>query len=89
LEHLVQRDRELTDTLDQVRGVTPTLAGGVGAKQETLITDLEQAQRATSDRRLELIGALETTRLGLLRLKTKVGNADELERELEETLRRS
>ncbi|HEY7026206.1 MAG TPA: serine/threonine-protein kinase [Gemmatimonadales bacterium] len=89
LERLVQRDRELTDTLDQVRGVTPTLAGGVGVKQETLISDLEQAQRATSDRRLELIGALETTRLGLLRLKTKIGNADELERDLEETLRRS
>jgi eukaryotic-like serine/threonine-protein kinase len=88
LEGLHQRDRELTDTLDQVRGVTPTPGGSVGAKQETLISDLEQAQRATSDRRLELLGALETARLGLLRLKTKIGNADELERDLEETLRR-
>jgi len=89
LERLVQRDLELTDTLDQVRGPTSTSGGGVAVKHETLIRDLEQAQRGTSDRRLELLGALENARLGLLRLKSKVGDADELERELEETLRRS
>jgi eukaryotic-like serine/threonine-protein kinase len=86
---LAQRDLELTDTLDQVRGATATSSGGVAVKHETLIRDLEQAQRVTSDRRLELLGALENARLGLLRLKSKVGDADELERELEETLRRS
>lgn len=89
LERLAQRDLELTDTLDQVRGPTSTSGGGVAVKHETLIRDLEQAQRGTSDRRLELLGALENARLGLLRLKSKVGDADELERELEETLRRS
>ncbi len=89
LERLAQRDNELTDTLDQVSGATPTSGGGVAVKHETLIRDLEQAQRVTSDRRLELLGALENARLGLLRLKSKVGDADELERELEETLRRS
>jgi len=89
LERLVQRDLELTDTLDQVRGPTSTSGGGVAVKHETLIRDLEQAQRGTSDRRLELLSALENARLGLLRLKSKVGDADELERELEETLRRS
>ena len=89
LERLGQRDHELTDTMDQVRGATPTSGGGAAVKHETLIRDLEQAQRVTSDRRLELLGALENARLGLLRLKSKVGDADELERELEETLRRS
>lgn len=89
LERLAQRDLELTDTLDQVRGPTSTSGGGVAVKHETLIRDLEQAQRGTSDRRLELLSALENARLGLLRLKSKVGDADELERELEETLRRS
>ena len=89
LERLVQRDLELTDTLDQVREPTSTSGGGIAVKHETLIRDLEQAQRGTSDRRLELLGALENARLGLLRLKSKVGDADELERELEETLRRS
>lgn len=89
LERLAQRDLELTDTLDQVREPTSTSGGGIAVKHETLIRDLEQAQRGTSDRRLELLSALENARLGLLRLKSKVGDADELERELEETLRRS
>jgi serine/threonine protein kinase len=89
LERLAQRDLELTDTLDQVRGPTSTSGVGVAVRHETLIRDLEQAQRVTSDRRLELLGALENARLGLLRLNSKVGDADELERELEETLRRS
>jgi len=89
LERLVQRDHELTDTLDQVRAATPTSGGGVAVRHETLVRDLEQAQRVTSDRRVELLSALENARLGLLRLKSKVGDADELERELEETLRRS
>jgi serine/threonine-protein kinase len=89
LAQLAQRDRELNDALDQVRGVTRTPGGSVGAKQETLISDLEQAQRTAGGRRLELLGALESARLGLLRLKSGVGNGDELERELEEALRRS
>ncbi|HSE68736.1 MAG TPA: hypothetical protein VLB12_17215, partial [Gemmatimonadales bacterium] len=89
LERLVQRDHELTETLDQVREATPTSGGGVAVRHETLIRDLEQAQRVTSDRRRELLSGLENARLGLLRLKSKVGDADELERELEETLRRS
>ncbi|HSR93209.1 MAG TPA: serine/threonine-protein kinase, partial [Gemmatimonadales bacterium] len=72
LERLAQRDNELTETLDQVSGTTPTSGGGVAVKHQTLIRDLEQAQRGTSDRRLELLGALENARLGLLRLKSKV-----------------
>jgi hypothetical protein len=89
LAQLAQRDRELNDALDQVRGVTRTPGGSVGAKQETLISDLEQAQRTAGGRRHELLGALESARLGLLRVKSGVGNADELERELEEALHRS
>ena len=65
----------------------PTLPGGAGSGQQALLDDLERARRAASERRVTILGALENIRLSLLRVKSRIGTADDTERELGEALR--
>jgi hypothetical protein len=82
----VKREQELDDTLGETRlGSTP-LPEGVTGRQQALVHDLEQARRAAGERRLQLLAAGENLRLGLLRIRSGIGDAGDIVREVEETL---
>jgi DNA repair exonuclease SbcCD ATPase subunit len=87
IERLERREKELESALIEARVNAPTLPGGPGSRQQALLDDLERARGAASERRVTILGALENIRLSLVRVKSRIGTADDTEHELGEAIR--
>jgi eukaryotic-like serine/threonine-protein kinase len=84
LEKLERRDHELEAAATEARINAPTLPAGAGDRQRALLEDVEQARRKTGERRIAVLSALENIRLALVRVKSHIGTAEDVERELAE-----
>jgi serine/threonine-protein kinase len=81
LEHLERRDIELEAAAGEAK------AGGSSNRQKELLADVEKARRQTAEKRAAVLSALENVRLALVRVKSRIGGADDVERELNEASR--
>jgi serine/threonine-protein kinase len=84
LADLARREQELQAAAIEAKVNAPTLPGAVSSQQQSLLDDLDRARRTVVDRRLALLGALESIRLSLVRLKSGLGTPDIVEGELAE-----
>jgi hypothetical protein len=82
LERLERRDAELEAAATEARVNAPSLPGGSGDRQRALQEDLDRARQQTGERRLAVLGALENVRLALVRVKSRIGTPEDVEREL-------
>jgi hypothetical protein len=87
IERLQRREKELDAAIIEAKVNAPTLPGGVSSGQQALLDDLERARRAASERRVTILGTLENIRLSLVRVKSRIGTADDTRRELIEAIR--
>ncbi len=87
LERLDRRERELVGALTEAKAGSPTHSAPVGQRQQQLLGDLEQARREVLDRRTAVLGGLENIRLALVRLKSRLGVPEDVEREVAEATR--
>jgi eukaryotic-like serine/threonine-protein kinase len=67
----------------------PAVAGGMGAEREDLAADLGEARAAAERRLAEVVGALETIRLQLLRMHAGAGVSGDVTADLGAALRLS
>jgi hypothetical protein len=81
LERLERRDIELEAAASEAK------AGGSSGRQQELLADLERARRETAEKRVALLSALENVRLALVRVKSRIGGSEDVERELNEATR--
>ncbi|HWA59690.1 MAG TPA: serine/threonine-protein kinase [Gemmatimonadales bacterium] len=79
---LDQRDRELDAAAGDARSGGATLAGGAGERQRALLAEVYQVRRANAERRLALLDAIEQVRLALVRVKSGLGTAEDVDRQL-------
>ncbi len=70
-------------------GQRPAVAGGMGAKREDPAADLGEARAAAERRLAEVVGALETIRLQLLRMHAGAGVSGDVTADLGAALRLS
>jgi serine/threonine-protein kinase len=82
LERLERRDVELEAAATEARVNAPSLPGASGDRQRALQEDLDRARREGAERRLALLGTLENVRLSLVRVKSRIGTPEDVEREL-------
>ena len=73
--------------LSEAKAGSPTHSAPVGQRQQQLLGDLEQARREVLDRRTAVLGGLENIRLALVRLKSRLGVPEDVEREVAEATR--
>jgi len=83
LEKLERRDHELEAAATEARNNAPSLPGA-GDRQQALLDDIEQARQQAGDRRVAVLSALENVRLALVRVKSHIGTAEDVEREVAE-----
>lgn len=83
----IEHDIEHEGTLDRRRAVAA--AAGIGKKRETLAEDVRGARDAAEQRLAEVVGALETIRLQLLRMHAGIGSAEGMTADLTAALRMS
>jgi hypothetical protein len=62
----------------------PTLTTGASDKQRALLDDLDLARRTAAERRVAILGAMESIRLSLVRVKSRLATVDDTEREIAE-----
>jgi hypothetical protein len=87
LERLERRDVELEAAATEARVNAPSLPGATGDRRRALQDDLDRARREAAERRVAVLGALENVRLALVRVKSRIGAAEDVERELAEATR--
>ncbi len=83
LERLERRERELESAATEAKANAPSLPGS-SERQQSLLDDLERARRQVADRRAALLGGLENVRLALVRVKSRIGTPEDVEREVTE-----
>jgi serine/threonine-protein kinase len=71
-------------SLDRQRAIA--VAAGIGPKRDNLAADVGDARAAAEQRLAEVVGALETIRLQLLRMHAGVGNVDSMTADLNAAL---
>ena len=86
LERLERRERELESAATEAKANAPSLPGS-SERQQSLLDDLERARRQVADRRAALLGGLENVRLALVRVKSRIGTPEDVEREVTEAAR--
>jgi eukaryotic-like serine/threonine-protein kinase len=84
IERLERRERELEAAATEARVNAPSLPGTSTERQQALQADLDRARREAGERRVTMLGALENIRLALVRLKSKIGTPEDVERDLAE-----
>jgi eukaryotic-like serine/threonine-protein kinase len=82
VERLERREQELDSAIIEAKVNAPTLPAGISDRQKALLDDLDRARRAAGDSRVALLAALENVRLALVRVKSRIGTAEDVEREL-------
>ncbi len=87
IERLERREKELESAMVDAKLNAPTLPSTAGGRQQALLDDLDRARRTATERRIAILGALENVRLSLVRVKSRIGSADDTERELAEAAR--
>jgi serine/threonine-protein kinase len=87
LERLDQRQHDLESAANEAKASAPTGPGVSSERQRILLDDLEKAGRGVAERRLAVLSALENVRLSLVRVKSSIGTADDVERDLAEAAR--
>ena len=80
IDTLDRRERELTDSAAEIR--TPGGVTGESSKQADLQRDLEVARVSVVEERSRLLQAVESARLGLIRVRSGLGGIDEVVTEL-------
>jgi serine/threonine-protein kinase len=87
IERLERREKELESAIVEAKVNAPTLPAATGGRQQALLDDLDRARRATIERRVVILAVLENIRLALVRVKSRIGTAEDVERELTEANR--
>jgi len=82
LESLDRREHQIQAAVTEARAGAAALPRALADRQQSLLDDLDRAQRAIADRRVSLLTALESVRLGLIRLKSGLGTPEGVEAEL-------
>jgi serine/threonine-protein kinase len=83
----IVHDVEQGGTLDRQRAVA--LAAGIGEKRDDLAEDVRVARAAAEQRLAEVVGALETIRLQLLRMHAGIGSTEGITADLTAALQLS
>jgi hypothetical protein len=87
LEGLERREQELLAAVTEAKASAPTQPASLSDRQRVLLDDLDRARRAVVEKRTAMLAALENIRLSLVRLKSRLGTAEDVERELAEATR--
>lgn len=87
IERLGRREQELAAAIIEAKVNAPTRPGGISARQQALVDDLEHARTAAAERRVAILAALENIRLSLVRVKSRIGTIDDIESELLDAVR--
>lgn len=87
LEKLDQRDRDLESAANEAKLGATTAPGLGNERQKALLADIEKARQGVSERRIAVLSTLENVRLSMVRVKSSIGTADDVERELSEASR--
>ncbi len=80
----IAHDIEQSGTVDRRRAIAN--ASGIGAKRDDLVEDVRAARAAAEQRLSEVVGALETIRLQLLRMHAGIGSVDGMTADLSAAL---
>lgn len=84
LERLNRREVELNSAAAEAKLSAPTGVGVSRDGQRALLDDIEKARQQVAGRRLAVLSSLEDVRLALVRVKSSIGTAEDVERELAE-----
>jgi serine/threonine-protein kinase len=84
IERLERREKELEGAMTEAKVNAPTLTTGASDKQRALLDDLDLARRTAAERRVAILGAMESIRLSLVRVKSRLATVDDTEREIAE-----
>jgi serine/threonine-protein kinase len=87
IEKLDRREHELESAATEAKVSAPTNPGISTDRQRALLDDVERARGQARERRIAVLSCLENVRLALVRVKSNIGSADDVERELSEATR--
>jgi serine/threonine-protein kinase len=87
LADLDTRERELDAALADLKAGTAAAGSATFQRQQSLESELDTARQRVAERRAALLSGVEGVRLSLVRLKSRIGTAEETERECEAALK--
>ncbi|HEY7682758.1 MAG TPA: serine/threonine-protein kinase [Gemmatimonadales bacterium] len=82
VERLRLREQELDAATAEAKAGGPPDAGSSSERQQALLNDLDRARGVVLDRQVAILAVLENVRLALVRVKSRIGGTEEVEREL-------